>query len=478
MNRVFVMASIGVVCALSSAWADDSTGKPQVHKLTVRPAAEPIEALKYELFPQRLARSPGNAATYYYRAILLHNSLAEEVRKEFNKKHEEATGGDFDARQMKEWLMVYEPTLLELQRATNREYCKWDLRIEDIKGPKAIQFLLPELQELRQLGRLLQLKFQVELAEGNIEAAIETLRMNYQLGVDAGNERLLINALVGLAIVGISNGSVEQLIQHKDCPNLYWALAGLPNPVVDLKPAMEVEMTLCERMFPMLKDPLSRHLSSDEWMREVNAAWKMSRELSGSNAPNSQPWDTTKLAGAALVVRGYPKAKQGLIDMGFDEKDVEAMPTGKVIAVYQSRIHEHVYSESSKWHRLPYYQVREHMQRTQRRLIDEGYLKGVGKEVIPIVSLLLPAVSASHEAQVRTQRAINVMRLIEAVRMHAAANNGQAPETLDDLKIVPAPLDPYWGKPFVYRKTKAGCVIEALTDQPSLSNIYEVTIIK
>lgn len=463
----------------SIAWAEPF-GEPTVHKLTVRPAPEPTEALKYELFPQRLERSPGNAAMCYYRAILLHSSLTDDERKVFEDQYENASQGKLDLKIAKEWLSGQHATLLELERATNREYCDWDLRFEEIDGVKSIELLLPELQELRQLAKMLSLKFEVELAEGEIEKAIQTLRISYRLGVDAGNERLLINALVGAAIAGLTTGKVEKLIQHEECPDLYWALAGIPDPVVDLKPALEVEMSICERMFPILRNPEEKELSAEQWSREIRNAWKDVRELAGESGGEKDPWKLNELAGAALMVRGYPKAKKGLLEMGYDARTIEAMPTGKVIAVYQSKIHQHVVQESGKWHRLPYHQVREHMKRTERELISEGYLVGVRREVIPIVSMLLPAVGAAHEAQARTQRGIAVLRLIEAIRMHAHANDGEAPDSLNDLTIVPAPIDPYWGKPFVYRKTKTGFEIEAKADseQLALSHIYQVTIKK
>ena len=37
--------------------------------IMLRPAAEPIPALKYRLLPERGALVPGNAAVFYHRAI-------------------------------------------------------------------------------------------------------------------------------------------------------------------------------------------------------------------------------------------------------------------------------------------------------------------------------------------------------------------------------------------------------------------------
>ena len=39
-------------------------------KLTLTPAAEPVPALRHKLLPDQWEQTPGNAAPYYYRALL------------------------------------------------------------------------------------------------------------------------------------------------------------------------------------------------------------------------------------------------------------------------------------------------------------------------------------------------------------------------------------------------------------------------
>ena len=45
-----------------------------------------------------------------------------------------------------------------------------------------------------------------------------------------------------------------------------------------------------------------------------------------------------------------------------------------------------------------------------------------------------------------------MLRVIEALRLHAAANNGQLPDKLEAVTIVPVPNDPGSDKPFEYHK--------------------------
>jgi hypothetical protein len=74
--------------------------------------------------------------------------------------------------------------------------------------------------------------------------------------------------------------------------------------------------------------------------------------------------------------------------------------------------------------------------------------------------VLLPAIGAVHQAAARSQRAIAVLRLIEALRIYGAAHEGRLPETLNDLTEVPVPIDPFTGKPFEYRREGDRAIIE------------------
>ncbi len=49
----------------------------------------------------------------------------------------------------------------------------------------------------------------------------------------------------------------------------------------------------------------------------------------------------------------------------------------------------------------------------------------------------------------RHKRQNNLLRAIEALRMHAA-ENGHWPEKLSDVTIVPMPIDPFTNGPFEY----------------------------
>src|SRR5262249_60512655 len=64
--------------------------------------------------------------------------------------------------------------------------------------------------------------------------------------------RTPIPRLVAPAIAYIGSGMLERIVQHPQAPNLYWALADLPRPFIDLRPAIQGERLMFYCMFPGL----------------------------------------------------------------------------------------------------------------------------------------------------------------------------------------------------------------------------------
>ncbi len=66
--------------------------------------------------------------------------------------------------------------------------------------------------------------------------------------------------------------------------------------------------------------------------------------------------------------------------------------------------------------------------------------------------ILLPAIRKVQWSQTRLDRKIAALRVIEALRMHAAAHDGALPDKLSEVTIVPIPTDPGTGEPFEYQR--------------------------
>lgn len=79
---------------------------------------------------------------------------------------------------------------------------------------------------------------------------------------------------------------------------------------------------------------------------------------------------------------------------------------------------------------------------------------------------------------VALDRELAAMQIVEGLRAYAAANDGQLPDSLEDLADTPAPLDPSTGQPFGYRVEGRTAVIESpLMAGGGKELRYEVTVV-
>ena len=96
-----------------------------------------------------------------------------------------------------------------------------------------------------------------------------------------------------------------------------------------------------------------------------------------------------------------------------------------------------------------------------------------------LARLLLPAVQQAMAAEIRLQSNLAAIQTIEALRMHAAAHEGQLPRTLEET-IVPVPLNPATDKPFPYELNDgvATLMVPAPAGQPTNSGNSRKYIIR
>jgi hypothetical protein len=451
--------------------------------LNVRPAAAPVPALRYELLPNFREQVRGNAVLSYYRAIVLLNEHRDpEFKKAYERdqKIDEMAAGplkDIKTDRLRDYLQGYRNTLREVENGARRTECDWELeRRIDVEG---MGVLLPEVQKLRELARLLSLRIRLRTAEGDFEGALADVRTGFALARHAGDGPTLIQALVGFALFQIFAQRLEQMLEMPDCPNMYWALTALPRPFHDMRRPLEGETRMIEGTLPLLRD-LEKGPMTAEQVRHALEHWAVDFErLTGSRDARAV---RNPLALAALVTLQYPNARRSLLAAGRTPAEIDAMPAGQVVLLDSVLRFKGLRDETFVWFHVPYYEARAGMAKAASRAAE---MRQEGADIFgSMLLLLLPAVEKVHIASARTERKIAVLRTVEALRMHAAAHGGRFPAALSEVMEVPVPLDPVTGKPFEYELAAEGRAI--LTAPPpqgqraSLNNAmrYELTLKK
>ena len=77
-------------------------------------------------------------------------------------------------------------------------------------------------------------------------------------------------------------------------------------------------------------------------------------------------------------------------------------------------------------------------------------LERVKSGPLAVLVEFLPALHNAHRATLKLDRRIAALRAVEAIRMQAATDGGKLPESWAAVKVVPIPVDPLTGVPFVY----------------------------
>jgi hypothetical protein len=467
----------------TNAVAEDRKGpsRPPPIRLEVRPAAEPVPALRYKLLPELRDLKRGNAALLYYRSFspewLTH--LRPEVRKKLDAWSQDTKKAPSNELR---WVLHYRP-LQEIDRAARRTYCDWELN-ERVRE-EGINLLLPDVQSFREFARLLAIRARLEMMDGQHDKVAYTLQTGFCLGRDVSNAPTLIQALVGMALAQIMLEQVEHWMQTPGSPNLYWSLTDLPRPIISLRRPFQGERMFIDNLFPGLREVAAgaqkRTLTPDELEKAVSIFAGVTASEIDDKGLSKLGKLGARLALATLATKAYPEARRRLIAGGRTPKEVDAMPVLQVVLLHEILQYDRIYDDLLKWTAVPYGKARPALERYNRELArgarENASVGGM------LARLLLPAVSKVLQAQVRVDRHIAALRCVAALRLYAAAHAGKLPARLEDITEVPIPSDPMTGKPFDYHQDGDRAFLSGLApagEMPHLGNTirYEIVLKK
>ena len=187
----------------------------------------------------------------------IHEQAAERARKESKPSSEvppylwlAMPPAELPKAELKNYLELtsFQPALL--QEAARRRQFDLDRNLRGANDP--FGYLLPELQAMREIARTQNLRCKLAIAENRIADAMAILGQQYAMVHHIAQDEFLISHLVAIACAGITWDDALYLVQHREAPNLYWAFASLPRPLVDIRRSLAVERQLLYRQFKAL----------------------------------------------------------------------------------------------------------------------------------------------------------------------------------------------------------------------------------
>ena len=437
-------------------------------ELVVTPKAVPRPALKHHLIADDFDLREGNAAIYYLRAMgfleqnyardMLSDSL-KKARKAAEEKGEDSSNfppyswldmplKELPLEDVKKYLQLLSFQPRDLAEAARRRSFSMDRNLR--QEPNPVGVLLPDIQTMRELARNQSLRCRVAIAEGRSDDALAILGQQFAMAKHLGTDEFLVSNLVGAAVAGIAFGDALQLCQMPTAPNLYWAFATLPNPMIDFRKSIAYERQFLFEQVKVLREVDEQPRNAGYWQDFID---RLLPQMGGldmmGGVSNSKDSDTFRATVVAAIAAGYPGAKRYLIeDVGMDPNRVDSYTTAQTFFLAIKRFYEQTCDDNSKWHSIPYAQAiasNQYMSLKKRMATDS---QRIGWASIP-TEMFLASFDAVYSAQQRMQQTIALMQTVEAIRMYGASGEGKLPNSLESLPV-PAPVDPLTGKPFQY----------------------------
>ncbi len=444
--------------------------------LTLHPAAEPRPALKYRFIPSEFNRVDGNAATYYLRAIgfVEQRGALKQIFKLEEKAHQEArekgiassdippfswqgmAPDQLPLEEVKKYLMLTDFQARDIAVASTLRSLDFNRNIRNVESPMST--LLPEVQQFRALANTQSIRCRVAIAEGRFDDAIEIMGHQYAMANHLNQDRFLVCSLVSAGIAGINWEDALDLVQRADAPNLYWALASLPKPLIPLRETLSAESELLFMELKALKEVNEQPQPAGYWMifadrilsqyNNVLSAFQNLRALNRFDLAN-------------FIAAGYPGAKQYLIETeGMDTALVESYPIAQVFFLAQKKYSEHILDAEFKLGYLDLPTIlSNHSTESPNHQSRRQAAAQAGWITVPVESFV-PAITQVLAASSRIELQIVILQAVEGIRMYAAEHNHQLPQQLSDLSY-PVPNNPFTGKPLGYEVNEGVATLTA-----------------
>jgi hypothetical protein len=453
--------SLLIIAVVVAGWSAAIAQPPPVPKegpwvipLTVYPVAEPKPALKYLLLPEARDINPGNQIPAFYKCFMEQHNFYRS-KESIDQREIWVKAPLQELAPVKALIGYGGASTRQADFAARLETVDWatlsQLKIE------GIFLLIPDVQQLRELAQVLKVKLRGEIARKEFDTAIRTTQTLLALARAFESHPTLIGQLVGVAIATLTFDALEEFVQQPGAPNLFWALTDLPAPFISLRYGMEGERAWISKEF----DTLGQHepLSEAEVKTLIT---KLNPLVENIKKLTAKEWLQSQIADANVM----KTAADRLTKLGFPPDKLAKFSQLQLVMADDFMQYLVFRDGEMRWTNVPLAQIPS----------DAFATKSPGGIFVEAS----PAVIKVKQAQARLQQRIDSLRIEEAVRAYAAANEGKFPSSLDQIKL-PLPTDPISGKSYRFELKEGKATIRGTppadrAKEPAFNRVLEITI--
>jgi hypothetical protein len=464
--------TLAVLALWASTFRSGALGaEPKIRVMTISPASEAVPALQNRLLPLESELTPGDAAPIYIR---LTSDLTTDALSKLSEKPKTWLALPFDqfpAREARTFLDGWRPKLAQLEYGARRATCSWNYSLLEERD-HITDVVLPDAQSMRTWSRLLALEARVEISDRQFAAAVRTIETGLSVSRHVGDGPFFINVLIGNASARLMLDEVENLISQPGAPSLYWSLTALPRPFLDMRKSLAHEYKMFEWLLPEMTD-LESNRSDAEWasrLARFHGRVLRIKAIYQKGEPSAYDWGEIKEKLTDFKdwvlpsAKEYFEARKGKVSAQNDDE--------MILKFFGGRYHE-LYDDMYKAAYLPFLEAEPYYARGEKQL------RSVKNGPLAIFPHLIANVKAFHLSQPLLDRKVAMLRVVEALRLHAGVA-GRLPDSLAQVKGVPIPIDPYSGKAFGYelKGDTAELVGTVPKEQQAFGLTYRITLRK
>ncbi len=445
-----------LLIAIAIGAAPESSAETIV-RFSVQPMPMPKPALRYQLLPEVRELNPGNSVQWYLRCFA-------EQRNFFFNKEPVAERTKYLSMPLSEVpgesLRSYGGSALsQADWAARLDNCDWEA-LRKAQGEDDDQRVI-EIGPIRELGRAFRVRLRGEIARKDFDSAIRTTKTMFALARHLGMHPTLAANCLGIEIANLAMASLEEMVQQPGCPNLYWALAELPCPLVEIRKGLQGERARLDTILKAIPaDAAMSEAAEEEFVSRISGLMGHAREQAGlpprsiRTGLNARIADSERVAGIRTGLLRVAKP-DGLRDK-LEVLKVLAFSPRQLVLLDEKRALEALRDDEFKLASFPPWQA------------DALSMKA---RPDALFADLLPPPAETRTQRARLDRRIALLRCIEALRQ----NPGRFPATLEELRL-PLPLDPFSGRAFAFKLDSGAAHLISDAKDPAERVHYEIKL--
>jgi|GEM_PF-5703125 len=324
---------------------------------------------------------------------------------------------------------------------------------------------LGEIETLRDVMRDLYLQAQVMVRRGEFENALELVRSGLAASRHVSTMSGDIPFRVSASFARNATDVLRHMISSPDAPNLYWAVAQMPRPLLHTDKQMEIELLTWNSIIDAVD--FGRSMSEAEADTTFDRSSLFGFSMNILVDPMTEEWRTAR---TQFVEKLYPIALDHMKKQGDRPADkLAAMPKSQVCMIFFLEIWTKDFVRFSRWSQFdpkvdfpqvalekkpendPFAEIRPKLPlvpwkgKDAKAFEANPFSTEYGEHFVMGNAMLVAGLETR----------LNVLMLIELLRDYAA-DHPELPESTDALTRYPLNLtDHFTGKPVRYRRIDA-----------------------